>query len=163
MISDNMVALLNYRIEQEELSSRLYLAMSQWLDFVGYTGASKLWKKASLEEMQHAGWAYEYLNSIDILPVTPELAGPPIKFQSLRDVIEKTILHEELVTTQCSDLYRVCLEEADFLTLQLAAKYLTEQQEELRRVYTYFNLLEAFDDDTKLSMAMLDKQLGEYV
>lgn len=163
MISDNMVNLLNYRIQQEELSSRLYLAMSQWLDFVGYVHSAKLWKKSADEEMSHAHWAYSFLQDLDILPETPALNKPPTKFTSLREVIEKTVLHEEMVTSQCADLYKACLDETDFLTIQLAAKYLAEQQEELSRVYTYKNLLEIYDDDSKLSMALLDKKLGKYV
>lgn len=163
MISDNMIALLNYRIQQEELSSRLYLAMSQWLDFVGYVHSAQLWKKSAHEEATHASWSYSYLQDLDILPVTPELESPPNKFTGLRDVIEKTVMHEELVTQQCTELYKACLDENDFLTLQLAAKYLAEQQEELGRVYTYKNLLELYDDDTKLSLALLDKKLGKYV
>ena len=32
MISDEVIGYLNMRIEQEELSSRMYLSMSMWLN-----------------------------------------------------------------------------------------------------------------------------------
>ena len=50
-ISNNIENLINYRISQEEYSSRLYLAMSNWLQNNGYDGASKLFKKWADEEM----------------------------------------------------------------------------------------------------------------
>ena len=43
MMSEEVEKLLNYRIEQEEQSSRIYLAMSMWLTNTGYLGAGKLW------------------------------------------------------------------------------------------------------------------------
>ena len=66
IISEKIIQLLNYRIQQEEFSSRLYLAMSVWLDFKGYFGASKLWKKYSEEEKAHSEWAYKYLLELNI-------------------------------------------------------------------------------------------------
>ena len=39
MITEECVKHLNYRIEQEEYSSRIYLAMAMWLDDNGYKGA----------------------------------------------------------------------------------------------------------------------------
>ena len=50
IIPEKIVTLLNYRINQEELSSRLYLAMSEWLEIAGFLGASKLWGSYSDEE-----------------------------------------------------------------------------------------------------------------
>ena len=64
-ISENLIKILNYRIVQEEFSSRLYKAMAIWLDFKGFNGAAKLWNTYSEEELKHANWAYEYL--LDIL------------------------------------------------------------------------------------------------
>lgn len=159
MISDNMVALLNYRIEQEELSSRLYLAMSQWLDFVGYTGAGKLWAKYSKEEAEHASWSYEFLQDLDILPITPALAQPPQTFGNLRDVIEKTLLHEEEVTRQCQELAKSAMEEGSILVYTLAHKYVAEQVEEVSKAYAIKDRLELFGE-SETSLRMFDAELG---
>ena len=64
-ISNNIENLINYRISQEEYSSRLYLAMSNWLQNNGYNGASKLFKKWTDEEMVHANFSYSYLQTSD--------------------------------------------------------------------------------------------------
>ena len=72
LISDKTIELLNYRIEQEDYSSRLYLSMSLWLENAGYASA-KLWKKYSSEEANHADWARTYLLSLGIQPKTGAL------------------------------------------------------------------------------------------
>ena len=40
LLSEECVNTLQYRIQQEEQSSRIYLAMSLWLNNEGYTGAA---------------------------------------------------------------------------------------------------------------------------
>jgi len=160
MISNEMIALLNYRIQQEELSSRLYWAMSQWLDKVGYIGAAKLWAKYSKEETEHAHWAYEFLQDLDILPLTPALEEPPQLFEGLSGVIEATVLHEEEVTRQCEELARAAMAEGSFLVYTLAHKYVAEQREELKKSYLLKDRLEEFGNDS-VNMRLFDKELGE--
>ena len=52
--SKECIDILNYRIEQEEQSSRLYQSMSLWLNDNGFMGAAKAWLKDSEGEMEHA-------------------------------------------------------------------------------------------------------------
>ena len=73
LINNTAIEFLNYRIEQEEYSSRIYLAMSMWLNNEGFSGASSLWKKYSGEELTHSDWARTYLLSFGIQPLTPAL------------------------------------------------------------------------------------------
>ena len=73
LISKKTIDLLQYRIQEEEMSVRIYLSMAMWLENEGYVNASKLWKKYSAEENTHADWAREYLLSFGVLPDTPEL------------------------------------------------------------------------------------------
>ena len=43
--ADSVIKILNYRIQQEEQSSRLYHAMSMYLNDKGYMGSSKSWQR----------------------------------------------------------------------------------------------------------------------
>ena len=49
-ISDNIEKILNAQIANEMNSSILYRAMGNCLEYNGWVGASKLWKKYSTEE-----------------------------------------------------------------------------------------------------------------
>ena len=60
-ISDNIEKILNTQIANEMNSSILYRAMGNCLEYNGWNGASKLWKKYSLEETGHAEKIINYM------------------------------------------------------------------------------------------------------
>ena len=97
MIDEHCIKNLQYRIQQEEESSRLYLSMSMWLNNEGYTGAAKLWKKYADEEMIHSDWAREYLLAMGVTPATPVLAVQPSTFEGLPAIIRASYDHEIVV------------------------------------------------------------------
>lgn len=160
LISKECIDYLNYRIKQEELSSRLYLAMSMYLENVGYIGAAKAWKKDADDEMTHANWAREYLLALGIQPETPALEAPKQSFNGLPDVIRQSYDHEIVVTKQINDLGKDAIAKGDFLLLQLVMKYQVEQQEEIEKTRTRLDRLNLFGED-KVSLRMFDNELGQ--
>jgi ferritin len=159
VISNKMIELVNFRIEQEELSSRLYLAMSLWLDVNGYAGAAKLWKSYSDEELGHAKWSYEYLTDLNILPKVPKLDQPQTDFQGLPTIIVDSYKHELKITAQCQEFAREAQGEGDYMTLNLAQKFLKEQVDEIAKTTYWVDRLKAFGND-KIALRLLDNEMG---
>lgn len=159
IINDKVIDRLQYRIQQEELSSRIYRAMSVWLNLNGYSGASKLWKEYSDEELTHAEWSYKQLLDLNILPIVSTLEQPQIKFKGLPQIIAMSYKHEVDITEQVEEFAKVCMEEKDFKNLVLAQKYCDEQVNELNKVQGWIDKLEAFGDD-KIALRMLDQEMG---
>lgn len=160
IISDKVINLLNFRIQKEEESARIYLSMSNWLNFNGFNGAGKLWAKYSEEEIVHSKIAYEYLLDLDINPVVPVLSKPPQEFKGFTDIILISLDHEKEITMQCQELAKVCIEEGDFMTLSLAQKYLSEQVEEIAKTTKWADRIDAFGED-KIALRLLDNEMGE--
>jgi ferritin len=156
--SKECIDILNYRIEQEEYSSRLYHIMSLWLNNNGYFGAAKVWQTDSDGEMVHAGWAKEFLLDMGVTPKIPALKEPPQTFTGLPDVIKQSYAHEIMVTQQCNELALHAMKYGNHLLYQLAMKFLTEQQEELGKVQNLVDQLEAFGED-KIAMRLFDHEL----
>ena len=161
LIGTEAIALLNYRIQQEEQSSRIYLSMSMWLNNEGYTGAAQLWDKYSKEELTHADWSKEYLLSFGIQPNTPKLDGPVQSFKGLPDVIRQSFEHEIVVSKQCKDLATKALSLGDHMLYQLSLKYLKEQVEEHDKMQTWVDKLETFGED-KTALRFLDNEMATY-
>jgi len=159
MLSEKLQELVNYRIEQEELSNRLYLAMSIWLDYRGYAGAAKLWKEYADEETIHAGWAYKYLADLNVKAKVPQLSAQPVEFESFVSIIEKSLEHEYMITKQCNELAMAAKEEKCFMTIHFAQKYLDEQVEEIARNQFWVDRLEAFGD-SKEALRLLDNEMS---
>lgn len=160
VISNKTIELLNYRIAQEEASSRLYQSMSIWLDHNGYSGAASLWKKYADEEMIHAGFSYSYLLDLNIKPTVPAIEKPNGEFKNLPQIIALSFEHEIEITNQCKELAKSVAEEGDYMTLTLAQKYLTEQVEELKKTQFLIDQLNLFGID-KIALQLLDTKLGE--
>jgi len=162
LISDDCLKMLNYRIEQEDYSSRVYLAMSMWLDDKGYMNASKLWKKYSDEERTHADLARQYLLDLGLRPLTAMLNQPVQEFSGFPQIIKDTYEHEAVITNQCKELASHALKLGDHMLYQLAGTYLKEQIEELGKAQNLVDQLESFGDD-KIAMRLLDHELKDYL
>lgn len=159
LISSTVVDHLNYRIEQEELSSRLYLSMSLWLNNEGYTGAASLWKKYSDEELSHADWARTYLLSFGIQPLTPALTQPQQLFKGLPEIIELSFDHEITISEQIKAIAGDAFKSGDHMLYELTLKYLKEQVEEHDKMQTWMDKLSAFGTD-KIALRLLDNEMA---
>lgn len=155
IINEKIKGLLQYRIKQEEQSSRIYRAMSNWLNLNGFTGAAGLWRKYSDEELKHANWAYERLLDLNILPEIPELDQPELEFKGLPQIIALSYRHEVDITDQCEELAMECMKQGDFKNLELAQLYCKEQVEELSKFQLLIDQLNSFGED-KISLRLLD-------
>lgn len=160
LIDDSCISFLNYRIQQEEYSSRIYLAMSMWLNNNGYLNAAKVWKKYSDEEIGHANIARDYLLNMGVQPATPALEQPVETFSGFPDIIRKSHQHEIEITQQCSDLAKHAVKDGSHMLYELALHYLREQNEEMGKTQDLVDQLEAFGED-KIAMRLFDHELGE--
>jgi len=162
LIDESCITFLNYRVQQEDLSSRIYLAMSLWLDNAGYVNAAKLWKKYSDEERGHADIAREYLLNMGVQPATAALEQPAETFGGLPDIIRKSFDHEVEITKQCSDLATHALKDGSHMLYELALHYLREQNEEHGKMQNWVDQLNAFGED-KIAMRLLDHEIKDYL
>lgn len=159
MIEEHCIKYLQYRIQQEDLSSRIYLSMSMWLNNEGYTGAASLWLKYSKEEMTHADWSREYLLSMGVTPDTAVLAAQPSSYSGLPQIIRDSYEHEIVVTKQIKEMATDALKKNDHMLYELCLRYLKEQVEEHDKTQTWVDKLNTFGED-KIALRMLDDEMG---
>lgn len=162
LISNECIDYLNYRVQQEEYSARIYLSMSLWLDNNGYVNSAKLWRKYSDEEMKHADIARDYLLAMGVQPATPELEQPKQNFTGLPEIIKESYQHEIDITTQIKELASDVFKKADHMLYELALGYLKEQVEEHAKMQNWIDQLNAFGED-KIAMRLLDHEIKDYL
>ena len=160
LISQKLIDLCNYRIQQEEYSSRLYSAMSRWLDDKSYVGAAKLWKKYSDEELAHAEIIYGFLLDLGIRPVTPELAKPQQDFKGLVDIVNLSYAHEVDIYHQCVELAKAAYDEGQFMLYPKALKLTEEQVEEVGKLQLWIDMFESFGTE-QITLLHIDEKMGE--
>lgn len=157
LINQETIQLLQYRIQQEELSSRLYEQMSLYLNDKGYLQFAKLYKKYAEEEMKHSQWSKDYLLAFGVKPELQRLDSPECEFDHLPDVINKTLEHEIEISKQCKSLAKFANDNADFLLFDLAMKYCKEQVEEIEKSNDLVSLLSLTQD-----YLILDEYIGKH-
>lgn len=162
LINQEVRTLLTYRIQQEELSSRLYEQMSLYLNDRGYKNAAKLYKKYSEEELVHAQWSKDYLLAFGLQPELPRLDAPISEFEGLPDIFRKTLEHETQISEQCNDLAKQALAMNDFMLFQLALKYTSEQVEELQKASDLVSMQETFGEEPH-TLLLFDSHLEHYI
>ena len=129
-ISDKLEAMINLQIGREEDSSRLYRAMSLFLDDMGWKYGAQLWMKYSEEEMTHAKRFWNYLLDRDALPQVVQLSAQKPTLTCVTDVIAQTYPHEIQVSKWINEIALAALAEKDLTTYQMLQWFINEQIEE---------------------------------
>lgn len=155
-ITQDVIDILNYRIQQEQYSSKVYESMSLWLANAAYLNMAKVWEKFSKEELEHAELAKEYLLSFNIMPELMTIDEPPNDFTSAVDIIQKTFDHEVQVTEQCLELTNKAMEWKDWTLFALGQKYNEIQRVEMDESYNLVDISKLTTDQL-----ILDKYIGE--
>jgi ferritin len=155
-ITQEVIDLLNYRIQQEQYSSKVYEQMAAWLQNASFLNCAKVWSKFSSEELEHSEIAKDYLLSFNIMPELMVIEEPVNNFKDLKDIIQKTFDHEVLITTQCLDITNKALEWKDWTLFALGQKYNEIQRVEMDEVYNLVDISNLSNDNL-----ILDKYIGD--
>jgi len=129
-LSDTLTAILNTQIKNELMSSQIYMGMTCWLDDKGLIGASKYFFKTAKEELNHMNKIYEYLFDRNVIALVPSTELVQQVFNDIRDVVNKSLEHEILVTSNWNDISNMAKNEGDNTTYEFAQWFLKEQIEE---------------------------------
>jgi ferritin len=130
MISKKVETALISQIQLEEQSSRIYMAMASWCEVNGFPGAANFLYTHSDEERLHMTKLIKYVNDKGGYAVMQALEMPESKFESLLEVFEKILKHEEFITQSINQLFETAFNAKDFTTSQFLQWYIEEQIEE---------------------------------
>mgnify|MGYP002639415133 CR=1 FL=1 len=158
MIKLNVQSAINEQIKKEEYSSRLYLAMAIWCEVNGYPGASKFLYEHADEERMHMMKLVHFVNERGGKAQLMNIEEPTHDFESLLDVFEKVMEHEEYITESINNLYEVAITEKDYTTMNFLQWYITEQLEEENLFNTILDKIKLVGAD-KAGMFHIDKEL----
>lgn len=130
MLSEKMIDKLNDQINLEHFSANLYLQMSAWAHFKGFSGSAAFLDTHSTEEMQHMHKLFQYLVETGAYATIGEIKGPDTKYSDLESVFKLIYEHEMLVTKKINELVDLALKEKDYSTFNFLQWYCAEQHEE---------------------------------
>lgn len=159
MLSEKMCEALNEQIKWEMESMYLYLGMAAWLNDQKLPGFARWMREQSREEWGHAMKIYAYIeehgNRVDLL----QFAEPPKTWDSVQDVMNKSLAHEQMVTGRINKLVDLAAGERDHATAIFLQWFVTEQVEEEDSFRTVLDKL-SFVKPGCSAMLWMDKHMG---
>jgi ferritin len=159
MIKEAVEKAIVNQIKNEEHSSRLYLAMASWCQVKGYPGAAAFLYKQTDEERMHQLKFVHYLNDRAGYSKLLALDNPTSEYESLLDIFEKVMTHEEFITASINDLYEVALNNKDYTTGNFLQWFINEQIEEESTMHSILDKMKLAGNESG-GLFLIDKELS---
>ena len=160
MISQKMQDAINQMINKEIYSEYLYLSMAAYLDSLGLAGMANFMKVQVQEERFHAMKFYDFVNERGGRIILSEIEAHTVDFNSVMELFEAALKHEEFVTKSINELMDIALEENDHAAKSFLFWYVDEQVEEEASMDKIVNQLRMIDGKGH-GMLMLDRELAQ--
>lgn len=159
-LSKKLETAMNEQIQAELYSAYMYLSMSAYCEDINMTGFAHWMREQTEEEMEHAMKFYHYIVERGGRVVLHSIQQPPVEFESVLDVAEKTYAHEQHVSSLIYKLYELALAEKDHAAAVFLQWYIEEQVEEEDNTRTILEQVKRIGDHVQAMLA-LDHRLSE--
>jgi ferritin len=104
--------------------------MSAYAEGAAYKGIANWLAVQAREEMAHAVHIYQHILERGAAPSFSDIKAPEGSYTGVKDVFEKTLAHEKLVSGLIDKIATLALEEKDHATYNFISWYVREQIEE---------------------------------
>ena len=116
MLKEKMLNALNEQVNAEQYSALLYLSMSAWFSDKGLPGFANWMYVQYQEELTHANKIFNYVVERNGKALVKAIKQMDTEFDDIIDVVEKTLKHEQHVTSLINNLVDIAVEERDHAT-----------------------------------------------
>ena len=121
---------LNAQINEELYSSYLYLSMAAYFESINLPGFANWMKVQSREETVHGMKLFHYIHEAGGTVTLKGIKEPKAKWDSVIQVFEESLKHEQHITACINNLLEQALAEKDFATANMLQWFVNEQVEE---------------------------------
>jgi len=162
MIKEIVFKMLSEQVNAEYYSAYYYLSMSAYADRAGFKGVAQWLFVQAQEEMAHGTHIYQHILERGAAPSFAAIQLPPVTFESIQDVFEKVLLHEQHVTELINNIASVAMRESDHATYQFIMWYVNEQVEEEADADEILSKVRLIGNNSSM-LYNLDTELGNRV
>ena len=134
--------------------------MSAYLNDKGLPGFANWMYIQYQEELTHANKFFNYVNERGGKVEIKAIKQVDIEFESVIDVVEKTLEHEQLVTSLVNNLVDIAISESDHATQSFLRWFVDEQVEEEANVQEILDTLKLINGQGN-GIFMLDREMRQ--
>ena len=160
MLKEKVLQVLNEQINAEQYSALMYLSMSAWLEDKGLSGFANWMYIQYQEELTHANKIFKYVVERDGKVSLKSIDQMPVEFESVLQIVEKTLEHEQHVTSLINNILDIAVAERDHATQSFLKWFVDEQVEEEANVTELLDSLKLIEGKGN-GLFMLDRELRQ--
>ena len=160
MLSEKMAERLNEHLNNEIYSAYFYMGMASYATSIGLNGFASWFSVQVQEELFHVQKFYDYINQQGVRVLLQSIKEPPQDFSSALDLFDKTLEHEQKVTSMVNDLVSAARTDKDNGTEIFLQWFVSEQIEEEASVNDIIQKLKLVGSDGN-GLFMIDNELGQ--
>ncbi len=159
MLSEKLINELNEQIKHEFFSANYYLAMAAYCKEQNLDGFANFFIVQAEEERFHAMKFFNFIDEMGGKVLITGYDDPRTSFESMIDIFEAGLEHEQFVTKRIHHLMDIATEEKNYPAISFLNWFVDEQVEEEA---TMTNLLEKLKliNNNPNGLFMLDKELS---
>lgn len=158
-LAERMERALNDQITRELSASLAYLQMAAHFEAEERPGMASWMAAQSEEEAGHARMFIDYVVDRDGRVEIGAIEAPVSKFDSPLHVFEEALRHEQSVTAEIRDLYRLAMELGDLESLPFLQGFLAEQVEEEALISGIRERIGRLEGN-EVGLALIEAELG---
>ena len=158
MLSKKLVTAINEQIQFEYYSAFAYKAMQAYFENEDLTGMANWMDIQFQEELSHAEKMFRFVCETGGKVNFMELKAPCNEFNSVLEVFEETLKHEQEVTSRINKLMDLAQEEKNHTAQIFLQWFITEQIEEEANVSHIIAKLKRIGEDGR-GLMMIDQEL----
>ena len=134
--------------------------MSAYLNDKGLPGFANWMYIQYQEELTHANKFFNYVNERGGKVEIKAIKQVDTEFESVIDIVEKTLEHEQLVTSLVNNLVDIAISESDHATQSFLRWFVDEQVEEEANVQEILDTLKLINGQGN-GIFMLDREMRQ--
>jgi ferritin len=159
-ISEKMEKALTRQMNRELYSAYLYLGMSSYFESINLKGFAGWMRVQSQEEMIHAMKFFSYILQKGGKALMQDIEAPPNDWKTPADAFERSLDHEQLVTSLINELVNLAITEKDHATNTFLQWFVNEQVEEEASFDEVLQKLKLLGKETGGGLLFINRDLG---
>lgn len=163
MVSEKIEQLLNDQIQKEFYSAYLYLSFEVYFTSRNLNGFANWFRIQAMEERDHAIIFINYLNLIGGRVKLQALQAPEWDFNSIEEVLAKSLEHEQYVTRSIYSIADQAIDERDHKTSSFIKWFIDEQTEEEDNAGQNLSKIKLIGEKDGKGILMMDAEMAARV
>ncbi len=158
MVPEQVLHKLNDQIKHEFFSAQYYLAMAAYCKDKNLDGFANFFIVQAEEERYHAMKFFNFITELGEKPVITGFKDPKRDFNSLEEVFELSLKHEQDVTQLINEIMDSAQEQKHYPTISFLKWFIDEQVEEEATMDELLNKVKMVGENNP-PILMLDQEL----